>query len=156
MRQKTFAEGGFERYRKRTRREQFLDEMDKVVPWEALCALIEPVYPKGKGPGRPPVRLERMVRIYFLQHWCDLSDPGVEEALYDSNAMRRFVGIDLGKEPAPDETTVCQFRHLLERNKLGRKLFSAVNRHLRERGLKVSGGTIVDATIIGAPSSTKN
>ncbi len=156
MRQKSFAEGGFERYRKRTRREQFLDEMDQVVPWQKLCALVEPVYPKGEGPGRPPVGLERMLRIYFVQHWFNLSDPGVEEALYDSNAIRRFVGIDLGKEPAPDETTVCKFRHLLERHGLGRKMFNTVKRHLRSLGLKVSGGTIVDATIISAPSSTKN
>ena len=119
MRKKTFAEGSFERYRKRTRREQFLEEMDKVVPWQGLCGPVEPVYPKGEGPGRPPVGVERMLRIYFLQHWFNLSDPGVEEALYDSNAMRRFVGIDLGKEPAPDETTVCKFRHLVERNELG-------------------------------------
>jgi transposase, IS5 family len=156
MRQSTFAEGGFERYRKRTRREQFLDEMDRVVPWEKLCTVVEPFYPKGEGAGRPPVGLERMLRIHFLQHWFNLSDPAVEEVLYDSTAMRRFVGIDLGKEPAPDETTVCKFRHLLEDNGLGEELFASVGRYLQEHGLKVSSGTIVDATIISAPSSTKN
>lgn len=156
MRQKTFAEEGFERYRKPTRREVFLTEMDQVVPWAELCALIAPVYPKGKGPGRPPVGLERMLRIYFLQQWFDLSDPAVEEALYDSRAMRAFVGIDLGREPAPDETTVCKFRHLLERHELGARLFEAVAEHLENHGLKVARGTIVDASIIAAPSSTKN
>lgn len=156
MRQSTFAGGGFERYRKRTRREQFLEEMDRIVPWEKLCAVVEPVYPKGEGPGRPPVGLERMLRIHFLQHWFNLSDPAVEEALYDSVAMRGFVGIDLGNEPAPDETTVCKFRHLLEENGLGEELFAAVGRYLQEHGLKVSSGTIVDATILNAPSSTKN
>lgn len=156
MRQQTFAEGGFERFRKRTRREQFLDEMQRVVPWQELFALIEPVYPKGNGPGRPPVGLDRMLRIHFLQHWFNLSDPAAEEALYDSNAMRQFVGIDLGKEPVPDETTICKFRHLLEQHGLGEKMFQAVGAHLQTQGLRVSGGTIVDATIINAPSSTKN
>jgi IS5 family transposase len=129
--------------------------MERVVPWPELCALIEPVYPKA-GNGRPPVGLERMLRIYFLQHWFNLSDPGVEEALYDSIAMRQFVGIDLGREAAPDETTVCRFRHLLDKHELGRSLFEQVHRHLEAQGLKVATGTIVDATIINAPSSTKN
>ena len=106
--------------------------------------------------GQPPVGVERMLRIYFLQHWFNLSDPAVEEALYDSQAMRRFVGIDLGREPVPDETTVCRFRHLLEAHDLGRRLFDEVQRHLAAKGLKVATGTIVDATIINAPSSTKN
>ncbi len=154
--QKTLAmASGFERYGKQTRRERFLEEMNRVVPWSELCALVEPHYPKA-GNGRRPVGLERMLRIYFLQQWFDLSDPGVEEALYDSRAMRGFVGIDLGQEPAPDETTVCRFRHLLERNDLGRKLFAGVNGHLASLGLSVSRGTIVDATILAAPSSTKN
>jgi len=155
MKQKTLATLGFDKYTKITRRAVFLGEMDRVVPWSELCALIEPVYPKP-GNGRPPVGLERMLRIYFLQHWFNLSDPAVEEALYDSNAMRAFVGIDLGREPVPDETTVCKFRHLLESHELGRTLFEQVARHLQGRGLKVAGGTIVDATIINAPSSTKN
>jgi transposase, IS5 family len=155
MKQLTFSAPGFERYRKTTRRAAFLSEMDRVVPWADMCALIEPFYPKP-GNGRPPVGLERMLRIYFLQQWFNLSDPGVEEALYDSGAMRDFASIDLGREPAPDETTICRFRHLLEAHDLGRGLFEEVHRHLEANGLKVSTGTIVDAAIIHAPSSTKN
>jgi transposase, IS5 family len=155
MRQLTLATAGFERYGKTTRRAVFLAEMERVVPWSALCALIEPVYPKP-GNGRPPIGLERMLRIYFLQQWFNLSDPAVEEALYDSATMRGFVGIDLGREPAPDETTVCRFRHLLEEHDLGRRLFEEVHRQLEAKGIKVAKGTIVDATIINAPSSTKN
>jgi transposase, IS5 family len=155
MRQTTLASAGFERFGKTTRRAAFLAEMDRMVPWKDLCRLIEPVYPKP-GNGRPPVGLERMLRIYFIQQWFNLSDPGVEEALYDSAAMRGFVDIDLGREPAPDETTVCKFRHLLEQHDLGRAVFEAVHVHLESRGVRVSTGTIVDATIIDAPSSTKN
>jgi transposase, IS5 family len=155
MKQMTLAAVGFERYAETTRRTAFLAEMEWAVPWPALCGLIEPVYPKP-GNGRPPVGVERMVRIYFLRQWFNLSDPAVEEALYDSVAMRCFVGIDLGREPVPDETTVCRFRHLLEEHDLGRRLFEEVHRHLEAKGLKVSTGTIVDATIITAPSSTKN
>ena len=155
MRQLTLATAGFERYVKTTRRAAFLAEMDRTVPWRELCALIEPVYPKS-GNGRQPVGLERMLRIYFLQLWFDLSDPAVEEALYESVSMRQFAGIDLGREPVPDETTVCKFRHLLEKHDLGRKIFEQVYEHLEARGIKVNTGTIVDATIISAPSSTKN
>ncbi len=155
MKQMTFSAMGFERYSKTTRRAAFLAEMGQVVPWADLCAPIEPVYPR-QGKGRRPVGLERMLRIYFLQQWFNLSDPGVEEALYDSLTMRGFAGIDLGHEPVPDETTVCRFRHLLEANDLGRRLFEEVHRHLEANGLKLSTGTIVDATIIHAPSSTKN
>jgi len=155
--QATLSMAGFERYAKPTRRALFLTQMDKVVPWGELCAVIAPVYPRAEGgPGRPPVGVERMLRIYFLQQWFKLSDPGVEEALYDSLAMRRFVGIDLGGEPVPDETTVCKFRHLLESHELGKALFEQVHRHLEGQGIKISRGTIVDATIINAPSSTKN
>jgi transposase, IS5 family len=149
MKQLTLATARFERYVKTTRRAAFLAEMERVVPWPALCGLIEPFYPKP-GNGRPPVGVERMLRIYFLQQWFNLSDPAVEEALYDSLAMRGFVGIDLGREPVPDETTVCRFRHLLEAHDLGRPLFDEVQRHLAARGLKVATGTIVDATIINA------
>lgn len=156
MRQQTLADEGFESFRKPTRRDQFLAEMEQMIPWRELCKVIKPFYPKPKGAGRPPVGLERMLRIHFLQHWFNLSDPAVEEALYDSRAMRRFVGIDLGREPAPDETTVCNFRHLLEAHNLGDQLFAMINAYLEESGLKVSTGTIVDATIIEAPSSTKN
>lgn len=155
MKQMTLASCGFERYAKSTRRAAFLAEMDRVVPWRDVCALIEPFYPKA-GNGRPPKPLEQMLRIYFLQQWFDLSDPGVEEALYDSLAMRSFVGLDLGREPVPDETTILNFRHLLEAHELGRKLFEEVHVHLERQGIKVAKGTIVDATIINAPSSTKN
>jgi IS5 family transposase len=155
MKQTTFSMSGFDKYAKTTRRAAFLAEMNRVVPWSALCALIGPVYPKA-GNGRPPVGLERMLRIYCVQQWFNLSDPAVEEALYESVSMRQFVGIDLGREPAPDETTVCKFRHLLERHDLGRRVFEEVGRHLQEQGMQVSAGTIVDATIISAPSSTKN
>src|SRR6266851_186946 len=156
MKQQTLAmASGFERYGKKTRRTLFLEEMEQVVPWSELCGLIEPVYAKA-GNGRPPVGAERMLRIYFLQQWFNLSDPGVEEALYDSAGMRQFVGIDLGREPVPDETTVCKFRHLLEEHHLGRQMFEQVARHLQAQGLKVASGTIVDETIINAPSSTKN
>ena len=146
---------GFERYTKKTRRAAFLEEMEQVVPWSELCALIEPYYPKA-GNGRPPVGLERMLRVYFLQQWFNLSDPAVEEALYDSAVMRQFVGIDLGQEPAPDETTACKFRHLLEEHGLGGEILQAVNLYLESQGVKITTGTIVDATIIHAPSSTKN
>jgi transposase, IS5 family len=155
MRQLSLGTAGFERYARTTRRAAFLAEMERVVPWPALCAVVEPYYAKP-GNGRPPVGVERMLRLYFLQQWFNLSDPAVEEAVYDSQAMRRFVGIDLGCEPVPDETTVCRFRHLLEAHDLGRRLFAEVQRHLAENGLKVATGTIVDATIINAPSSTKN
>jgi transposase, IS5 family len=156
MKQQTLT--GFEKYGKTTRRAKFLAEMDRLVPWEELGDAIEPIYPKGTGEagGRPAVPLERMLRIYFLQLWFNLSDPAVEEALYDSASMRSFVGIDLAAEPVPDETTVCKFRHLLERNGMGKILLKAMNTYLRENGIKVGNGTIVDATIISAPSSTKN
>ena len=156
MRQQTLAmTTGFERYSKKTRRAQFLEEMEQVVPWRELTALIEPHYPKA-GNGRPPVGVGRMLRIYFLQQWFTLSDPAVEEAPYDSPVMRQFAGIDLGNEPVPDETTVCQFRHLLEEHRLGGEILETVNLHLQQRGVRISTGTIVDATIIHAPSSTKN
>jgi transposase, IS5 family len=152
----TLATAGFERFTKTTRRAQFLDEMDRVIPWKRLCQIVERHYPVGEGPGRPPIGVERMLRMYFLQHWFNLSGPGVEEALYDSNAMRAFVGIDLGRERVPDETTVCKFRHLLEKHRLGKRIFRAVNAELARSGMTVGSGTIVDATIIHAPSSTKN
>ena len=155
MRQLTLASANFDKHSKQTPRAKFLAEMDEIVPWRELCAVVEPFYPRA-GNGRPPIGLERMLRLHFLQHWFNLSDPAAEEALYDSLSMRRFVGIDLGREPVPDETTILIFRHLLERHDLGRLLCDRVNEHLAARGLKVAGGTIVDATIIAAPSSTKN
>src|SRR5215475_3366720 len=137
MKQLTLARVGFERYGKTTRRAVFLAEMEWIVPWPALCGLIEPFYPKP-GNGHPPVGVERMPRLYFLQQWFNLSDPAVEEALSDLLAMRRFVDVDLGREPVPDETTVCRFRHLLEEHDLGRQLFDEVQRYLADKGLKVA------------------
>ena len=130
--------------------------MNQIIEWGELCKAIEPYYPKPQGAGRRPIGVERMLRIHFLQHWFNLSDPAAEEALYDSLSMRRFVGIDLGREPAPDETTICKFRHLMEKHNLGEQLFARVNRYLSKSGLKVNRGTIVDASIIHAPTSTKN
>jgi transposase, IS5 family len=156
MRQQTLAmQSGFEKFGRKSKRELFLEEMDKLVPWSALVSLIEPHYPKGKN-GRPPVGLERMLRLYFLQHWFNLSDPGLEDALYESAVLRLFAGIDLGREPVPDETTILHFRHLLEKHDLGRKMLNVVNEYLAQCGVRISTGTIVDATIVHAPSSTKN
>jgi hypothetical protein len=131
MKQLTLATAGFERYAKRTRRATFLAEMERVVPWPALCALIEPFYPKP-GNGRPPIGVERMLRLYFLQHWFNLSDPAVEKALYDSQAMRRFVDIDLGREPVPDKTTV-RGRRALSAGPMVRIRLSPAESRLRTR-----------------------
>ena len=158
MKQQTLAmatDQTFENYRKPTRRDEFLKTMEMIVPWAALCEVIEPYYPKA-GNGRPPIGLERMLRIHFIQHWFNLADLSCEEALYDSVSLRRFVGIDLGREPVPDATTMLKFRRLLHDNKLGEALFAQVGAVLQSKGFKVNTGTIVDATIIGAPSSTKN
>src|SRR5450830_1264242 len=158
MKQQTLAMAAdqtFENYRKPTRRDEFLKTMEAIVPWVALCEVIEPHYPKA-GNGRPPIGLERLLRIHFIQHWFNLADLACEEALYDSASLRRFVGIDLGREPAPDSTTITKFRKLLNDNKLGQELFAKVGKELQTRGFKLNTGTIVDATIIGAPSSTKN
>ena len=159
MKQQSLAmaadQSGYEQYRKPTRRDEFLATMEAIVPWTALCAVIEPHYPKA-GNGRPPIGLERMLRIHFIQHWFNLADLACEEALYDSASLRSFVGIDLGREPVPDATTMLKFRRLLNDNQLGEALFSKVGQELQARGFKVNTGTIVDATIIGAPSSTKN
>jgi len=156
VRQQTLAaQTGFETYGRKSKREQFLDEMEQVVPWAELQALIEPHYPKGEN-GRPPVGLSIMLRVYFLQQWFNLSDPGAEEALYESPVLRRFAGVDLGHAPAPDESTILQFRHLLERHDLGGAMLDTVNQYLESRGIRITTGTIVDATIIHAASSTKN
>ena len=149
------ADQGFERHRKPTRRDAFLETMNRVVPWDALCAVVEPHYPK-KGNGRPPIGLERMLRIHFLQHWFNLADLACEEALYDSASLRHFSGIDLGSEAVPDATTMLKFRRLLEQHKLAERLFAEVGRVLQGSGMTLKTGTIVDATIIAAPSSTKN
>ncbi len=155
--QMTFAALAQATKKKVTRREKFLAEMEAVVPWARLLALIEPHYPKmGAKGGRPTIPLEVMLRIYCLQQWYALSDPMAEESLYDSDAMRRFAGLELGDDRIPDETTILNFRHLLERHALTEAMFAEVNAHLAERGVSVRSGTLVDATIIDAPSSTKN
>jgi transposase, IS5 family len=154
--QRTFASIAWNQKGKVTRRERFLAEMDAVVPWDRLVALIAPHYPKQDGPGRPPLGLEKMLRIYFLQQWFNLSDPQGEDAIYDSESMRRFVRVELGHDPVPDETTILRFRHLLERAGLTQALFEAVKALLVEKQLLLKAGTIVDATIIAAPTSTKN
>ena len=156
MRQQTLAaQTGFEKYGRKTKRERFLEEMEQVVPWGELQGLVEPHYPKGEN-GRPPVGLSIMLRVYFLQQWFNLSDPGAEDALYESPVLRHFVGIDLGRAPVPDESTILGFRHLLEKHELGGAMLNAVNQYLESRGIRITTGTIVDATIIHAPSSTKN
>ncbi len=143
--------------KKVTRREKFLSEMNTAVPWGRLLALIEPHYPKvGPKGGRPPMPLETMLRVYFLQNWYALSDPMAEESLYDSEAMRRFAEIELGDDRIPDETTILNFRHLLERHGLTEAIFAEVNGYLADKGITLRSGTMVDATIIDAPSSTKN
>jgi len=146
-----------DKYSKRTRKEIFLDKMDKLIPWQALCAVIKPYYPKaGKAGGRPPRGLERMLRMYFIAQWFNLGDVACEEFLYDTLSARNFCHFDLGNEPIPDATTLENFRHLLEQHQLAEQLFAAVGQLLLDAGLKLSNGTIVDATIIAAPSSTKN
>jgi IS5 family transposase len=153
--QRTFASLAWNGKGKVTRRERFLAEMDAVIPWPRLVRLIEPHYPKA-GQGRQPLGLEKMLRIYFLQQWFNLSDPQAEDAIYDSESMRRFARIELGDEVVPDETTILRFRHLLEQHGLTHAIFDAVADLLEERRLLLRSGTIVDATIIAAPSSTKN
>ena len=143
--------------KKRTKRERFLGEMEKVVPWKALLELIEPHYPKtsSKG-GRPPYPLATMLRIHLLQQWYDLSDPAMEDALIEVPTMRRFAGIDMISDRIPDETTILSFRHLLEKHELGQQIFEVVKAHLKANGMAMKHGTIIDATLIAAPSSTKN
>ena len=155
MKQQTLATNGFEAYRKTTRKGEFLSRMDALVPWAEFCAVIEPYYPKA-GDGRRPVGLERMLRMYFIANWFNLADVACEDALYDVPAFRDFCQFDLGRERVPDATTLLNFRHLLEQHDLGAALFAKVGELLLSSGLKLSGGTIVDATIIAAPSSTKN
>ena len=156
MQQRSLAsQSVFEKYGRKSRRELFLDEMEQIVPWAELLALVEPHYAKA-GKGRQPVGLSIMLRTYFVQQWFNLSDPGVEEALYESPVLQRFVGVDLGMAPAPDETTVLRFRHLLEKHSLGGQMLDTVNEHLESKGIKIQTGTIVDASILHAPSSTKN
>ena len=155
QRQGSFSQAEYAGKKKQTRRDKFLAEMEQVVPWSRLVARLQPLYPKGER-GRPPIGLERMLRIYFLQQWYGLADEAVEDALYDSQALRSFAGIDLNHDPVPDATTLLKFRHWLERHDLTRALFDDIAAMLEERGLLMRQGTIVDATIIAAPPSTKN
>ena len=156
MKQLTLAAGrGFERHGRPTRKAEFLARMESLMPWAEFCALIEPHYPKA-GNGRPPVGLERMLRMYCVANWFNLSDEACEDALYDVPVFREFCRIDLGRERAPDATTLLKFRHLLEEHNLGAALFAKVGELLMANGMRLSGGTIVDATLIAAPPSVKN
>lgn len=153
--QRTFGDLAWDGKKKVTRREQFLAEMDAVVPWEEFVRLVAPVYPKGER-GRPVMPLRMMLRIYFVQQWFNLSDPAAEDALYDSESIRRFVGVDLSDDAVPDESTILRFRHLLEEHQLTAAMFASVRTMLERKGILLKSGTIVDATILNAPTSTKN
>src|ERR1700761_2359098 len=155
QRQGSFLQAEYARKKKPTRRDKFLAEMEEVVPWARLVQRLQPLYPKGER-GRPPIGLERMLRVYFVQQWYGLADEAVEDAFYDSQALRGFAGIELNRDPVPDATTVLHFRHWLEKHELTKSLFDEVSAMLAERGLLMRQGTIVDATIIAAPASTKN
>jgi len=154
--QSSFSDAEYARKKKLTRRDRFLAEIEAATPWPALVAALLPYYPKGDGRGRPPIGLERMLRMYIVQQCFGLSDEGVEDAIYDSQAIRSFVGIDLTHESAPDATTLLKFRRLLEQHQLTKRIFNEINGHLASRGLTMREGTIVDATLIAAPPSTKN
>ena len=155
MKQQTFTDMEYNCRKKKTKREEFLEIMDEIIPWDEWVQIIEPYYPNNRR-GRPTIGIERMLRMYLLQIWFNLSDPATEDAIYDSYAMRKFAGIDFMTENVPDETTLCRFRHLLEENGLNKLFFDAINRVMVATGHMMKGGTIVDATIINAPSSTKN
>lgn len=155
MKQQTLSDMEYSCRKKKTKREEFLEIMDEIIPWKEWVEIIRPYYPTGKR-GRPPIDLELILRMYLLQVWFNLSDPGTEDAIYDSYAMRKFTGIDFLKDSVPDETTLCNFRHLLEEHGLNKLFFDAINRVMVASGHIMKGGTIVDATIIDAPSSTKN
>ena len=152
----SFAQAEYDKKKKRTRREVLLEKMEQVVPWSRLMEVIEPYYPKSGKRGRPPIGLERMLRMYFVQQWYGLADEAVEDAVYDSVALRNFMGIDLSRTSVPDATTLMGFRHLLEAHDLPKAILVEVNVMLMERGLLMTQGTLVDATLIAAPSSTKN
>lgn len=155
MKQQTFSDIEYSNRRKKTKREEFLDAMDELIPWDYWIKLIRPYYPSGKR-GRPPKNIEAMLRMYLMQNWFNLSDAGIEDAIYDSYAMRSFMHLDFLAEQVPDATTLLHFRHLIENNRIGEKIFADVKARLEKAGLMMHGGTIVDATIISAPSSTKN
>jgi IS5 family transposase len=154
--QVSFAQAEYGVKKKQTRRDRFLAQMEAVVPWKRLAEVVEPYYPKSGRRGRPPTGLERMLRMYFVQQWYNLADEAVEDAIYDSQALRNFVGIDLGTRSVPDATTLMKFRHLLEAHELTKALMVEVNMMLLEEGILMTQGTLVDATLIAAPSSTKN
>lgn len=155
MKQPTFSDIEYSGRRRKTRREEFLEIMDEIIPWEEWVAFVRPYYPKGKR-GRPTMGIEKMLRMYLMQCWFNLSDEGVEDAIYDSYAMRKFMRLDFMKEQVPDATTLLHFRHLLEQHGLGERMFQAIRDTLEHSGHIMRGGTIVDATIIEAPGSTKN
>ena len=155
MNQQTFSDIEYSNRRKKTKREEFLDSMDRIIPWDYWIELIRAHYPSGKR-GRPPRGIETMLRMYLMQNWFNLSDAAIEDAIYDSYAMRSFMHIDFLEEQVPDATTLLKFRHLLEEHKIGERIFADVTARLEKSGLIMHGGTIVDATIIAAPSSTKN
>ena len=154
--QRSFSDLEYAAKKKVTRRDRFLAEIEAVTPWPELIAAIKPFYPKGGGRGRPPIGVERMLRMYIAQQCFGLSDAGAEDAIYDSQAIRGFVGINLVREAAPDATTLLKFRRLLEEHQLTERIFTTINAYLAEKGLLLREGTVVDATIIAAPSSTKN
>ena len=154
--QKSFSDLEYANKKQLTRRDRFRAEIEQITPWNKLQLAIEPFYPKVVGAGRPPIGLARMLRMYVAQQCFGLSDEGIEDAIYDSQAIRAFVGIDLNRESAPDATTLLKFRHLLEANGLTKTIFDTINGHLAEKGLMMREGTIVDATLIAAPPSTKN
>ena len=156
MMQLSFSELEYAQKKKQTRRDRFLGELEAVVPWHDLAEVIAPYYPTTGGRGRPPVGLGRMLRMYIAQQCFGLSDEGIEDAIYDSQAIRAFVGVDLSREGAPDATTLLEFRHLLERHQLTESIFNAIAHHLAAKGLMLREGTIVDATLVAAPPSTKN
>ncbi len=155
MRHPTLSDIEYKRRKRTTKRDEFLRIMNDCIPWDEWVAYIVPYYPKGER-GRPPMGIEKMLRMYLLQCWFNLSDEGLEDAIYDSYAMRTFMGVNFFDEQVPDATTLLKFRHLLEKHNIGKVFFDAINRALNERGHMMRGGTIVDATLISAPSSTKN
>ena len=155
MKQETFTDMEYSFRKKKTKREEFLEIMEEIIPWDEWVGVIKPHYPKGER-GRPPMGIEKMLRMYLLQVWFNLSDAATEDAIYDSYAMRTFTGINFMTEAVPDETTLCNFRHLLEKHGLNKLFFDAINHVMVQTGHMMKGGTILDATIINAPSSTKN
>lgn len=155
MSQQTFSDMEYANRKRKTKREEFLESMEEIIPWSYWINLIRPYYPSGKR-GRPPKNIETMLRMYLMQNWFNLSDEGIEDAVYDSYAMRTFMHIDFLTEQVPDATTLLHFRHLIETNKLGEKMFDDVKERLDKAGLMMHGGTVVDATLIAAPTSTKN